>query len=238
MTSLFLTGSLLTGFHGLLCANADPSGILTLTVIEEQIPENRGCSATDLSITLAPGMNPDRERVVQIRNLAPDRCRLSRGDLVSVGISAGNLFFSGVGAEWAHRNANGRILFHVSADYATSRFFNDVYANRSKIALDFHLGGSGFFAGPQYSRVDLINPLIGPFTGPEAKNNRPLVFQGPGIEAGYQRRLGSNFVAEATVGITILGPQYDIGIAEGRIGVAWLITSSGRTPREATPRSD
>ncbi|NDF14164.1 hypothetical protein EB061_02435 [bacterium] len=119
MTSLFLTGSLLTGFHGLLCANADPSGILTLTVIEEQIPENRGCSATDLSITLAPGMNPDRERV-----------------------------------------------------------------------------------------------------------------------AGYQRRLGSNLVAEATVGITILGPQYDIGIAEGRIGVAWLITSSGRTPREATPRSD
>jgi hypothetical protein len=202
---------------------ANPDGIVSLSVIEEQIPENRGCAPEDLSVTLHPGLNPDRDREIQIRNLAPDRCLLSRGDLVSIGISAGHLFYSGVGAQWLHQRSDGRVLFHVGFDYATSRFFNDVYANRSKIALDFHLGRSGLFVGPQFSRVELINPLIGPLIGPQANESRPLVFQGPGIEAGYQRRLGQHFVAEASVSLTILGPQYDIGLAEGRIGVAWLI---------------
>jgi hypothetical protein len=199
---------------------ANPDGVLSLSVMEEQLPGERGCAPEDLSITLHPGLNPDREREIRVRNLAPERCLLSRGDLVSIGISAGHLFYSGVGAQWVHQRGDGRALFHVGLDYATSRFFNDVYANRAKIALDFHLGGSGLFVGPQFSRVELINPLIGPLIGPRPA---PLVFQGPGLETGYQRRLGRSFVAEASVGITILGPQYDIALVEGRIGVAWLI---------------
>lgn len=203
-----------------LPARAVPDGIVSLSVMEEQIPENRGCAPEDIAVTLRPGLSPDHEREIRIRNLAPERCLLSRGDLVSIGISAGHLFYSGVGAEWLHQKPDGRVLFHVGFDYATSRFFNDVYANRSKIALDFHLGQGGLFVGPQFSRVELINPLMGPRAG---SPTAPLVFQGPGMEAGYQRRIGGNFVAEATVGITILGPQYDIGILEGRIGVAWLL---------------
>lgn len=205
-----LSGSLIP-----LSARAQTAGEIDLQVLEAQIPEDRGCTPEDLPVILYAGSGNGTDSAIHIRNRAPGRCRLSRGELISIGISAGNLFFSGVGAEWAHLNEAGRILFHVGVDYATSRFFNDVYANRAKIALDFHIGRTGFFAGPQFSRVELINPLIGP--------GRSLVFQGPGVEAGYQRALGRSFVAEASVGIAILGPQYDVGILEGRIGIAWMI---------------
>ncbi len=130
--------------------------LLSLVCIESGatvlFPPESGCQISDLEIQTTD--------LIRIRNLRPEMCRLSSGEMISIGLSFGHQFYSGVAAQWAHQGASGKILFHVNAELATSRMLNDVYANSSKLSFDLHIGKSGLFAGPLVQSVLLVNPLI------------------------------------------------------------------------------
>jgi hypothetical protein len=204
-------------------------GLLSLLGFQaraELLPPESGCRDSDVEVRWERSL-PEHPGELRIRNLRPDTCALSSGELVSIGLSFGHQFFSGVAAQWAHQGSNGKILFHVNAELATSRMLNDVYANSSKLSLDWHIGKRGFFAGPLVQSVLLVNPLI---SSPQA-----LRFNGAGGEIGYQRRIGTNFRGEITVGMSVLGPDHDVGVLEGRVGLSYLIFG-GQKPRAATRR--
>jgi hypothetical protein len=192
----------------------------------ELLSPESGCLESDVEVRLER-VRPDQLGELRIRNLRPESCLLTSGELVSIGLSFGHQFFSGVVAQWAHQGSTGKILFHVNAELATSRMLNDVYANSSKLSLDWHIGKSGFFAGPLVQSVLLVNPLI---SSPQA-----LRFNGAGGEIGYQRRIGTNFRGEITVGMSVLGPDRDVGVLEGRVALSYLIFG-GQKPRAATRR--
>jgi hypothetical protein len=183
------------------------------------LPPESGCQISDLEIQALD--------LIRIRNLSPATCKLSSGELVSIGLSFGHQFYSGVAAQWAHRGESGKILFHVNAELATSRMLNDVYANSSKLSFDLHIGKSGFFAGPMIQSVLLVNPLI--------SSPQTLRFSGAGGEIGYQRPLGNHFKGEVTIGMSVLGPDRDVGVLEGRVGLSYLIFGDQK-PRGAIRR--
>lgn len=197
--------------------------LLSLVCIESGatvlFPPESGCQISDLEIQTTD--------LIRIRNLRPEMCRLSSGEMISIGLSFGHQFYSGVAAQWAHQGASGKILFHVNAELATSRMLNDVYANSSKLSFDLHIGKSGLFAGPLVQSVLLVNPLI--------SSPQTLRFSGAGGEVGYQRRLGDHFKGEITIGMSVLGPDHDVGVLEGRVGLSYLIFS-GQKPRAAIRR--
>lgn len=183
------------------------------------LPPESGCRISDIEFQATD--------LIRIRNLHPESCRLSSGELISIGLSFGHQFYSGVAAQWAHRGESGKILFHVNAELATSRMMNDVYANSSKLSFDLHIGKSGFFAGPMVQSVLLVNPLI---SSPQS-----LRFSGAGGEIGYQRPLGNRFKGEITIGMSVLGPDRDVGVLEGRVGLSYLIFGDQK-PRGAIRR--
>jgi hypothetical protein len=178
------------------------------------IPPLSGCSPLDISLSVHPTEDPHTSSI-QVKNLHPAVCSLSSGEMVSLGMSAGNLFFTGMNAQWSHRGKSGKILFHVGAELATNRLMSEVYSNTAKISTDIHIGRSGLFAGPVAAVYWMHNPLI---TG-EADER----YTGYGAEIGYQRQLSNRIRTDVTVGMTLTGPDRNIGLLEGRVGISWLI---------------